>query len=67
MNVNLTPTPVTDYTSEYVAMRVLSFCAAFLDISKRDDTIADAMILAACEQFGLNQVFQTIHEMRDSW
>ncbi len=64
--------PVTPGTHQYVAQRVIAFCAAYVDVhfdpSKTPMINTDELIGAACKQFGITgREFQDTFEMREGY
>ncbi|HXU75161.1 MAG TPA: hypothetical protein VN794_01270 [Methylomirabilota bacterium] len=65
-------TAVTPGTHEYLAQRVIAFCAAYADVNfdpAQQETInTDELIAAACGQFGITGwQFQHTYEMREEY
>jgi len=66
------PTPIADNTHQYVAMRVIAFCAAYVDTnfdpSKQPPINTDELIAAACKQFGVRGLeMQETYAMREGY
>ncbi len=65
-------TPATPGTHQYLAQRVIAFCAAYVDFNfdpTRTPMInTDELIAAACGQFGITgRQFQEAYEMREGY
>ena len=65
-------TPITDSKYQYVAQRVIAFCAAYVDVNfdpTRTPMInTDELIAATCGQFGITgRQFQEAFEMREGY
>jgi hypothetical protein len=66
------PTPVDPGTHQYVAQRVIAFCAAYVDVNfdaaKTPMINTDELIAAACKQFGIvGRQYQEAFEMREGY
>lgn len=66
----LTPTPVTDPTYQYLAKRVIAFCAAYVDVNYDPKAVpainTDELIAAVCKHFGIRgRDMQEAYEMRE--
>lgn len=61
-----------DNTHQYVAMRVIAFCAAYVDknydATKEIPINTDELIDAACKQFGITgREFQATYQIREDY
>jgi hypothetical protein len=68
----ITPTPTERGSHQYVAQRVIAFCAAFVDvnhdITKMPMINSNTLIAEACKQFGITgSEFNETHEMREGY